>query len=198
VALSDTVLGVPDGYENDYRMGQVLAYWFVAQSNGKGHALVEHAGLGVLYVTHHLSEVFRVADRVSVLRDGKLVTTGPIADFDHDSLVHALVGAAVEQPAKTAATEGPAVRPPAVLEIRNLRADTVRDVSLTIRPGEIVGIAGLDGSGREALLSAVYGAVPRAAGEVLVDGARLRAGRPDLSRDGRHRLTPPALRGRDR
>ena len=139
-------------------------------------------GVGVLYVTHHLSEVFRIAGQVTVLRDGVVAGTGPAAAFDHASLVRLLAG---DDYLPGPASIGPAATGPAdaepLLDIRRLRAGPVRDVSLAVHRGEIVGIAGLNGSGRESVLSTVFGARRPEDGAVFLDGKPLAPGRPDLS-----------------
>jgi len=142
-------------------------------------------GVGVLYVTHHLGEVFRVGHRLSVLRDGVVVGSGPVSAFDHASLVDMLVGAVLAQEESEARAErslGPATgQAPAVLEVSDLRGGVVAGVSLTVAAGEIVGIAGLQGSGRDDLLPRVFGSAPRTGGSVRVAGEELRDGRPDLA-----------------
>jgi ribose transport system ATP-binding protein len=143
------------------------------------------AGVAVLYVTHHLGEVFRVADRVSVFRNGAVVGAGAVEEFDHDRLVHLLAGEellAVEsegrrQRAERAQLQGQEV----VLEVDDLRSATLDGVSFAVHAVEIVGIAGLTGSGRDAVLGTVFGSTKRDAGEVRLQGEPLRAGRPDLA-----------------
>lgn len=138
-------------------------------------------GVGVLYVTHHLSEVFRIADQVTVLRDGIVAGTGPAAAFDHASLVRLLAGDEYLPVNEPAAAGRPVTGRKPLLDIRQLRAGPVSDVSLAVHRGEIVGIAGLNGSGREAVLSTVFGARRPEHGEVLLDGQPLPPGRPDRS-----------------
>jgi ribose transport system ATP-binding protein len=137
-------------------------------------------GVAVLYVTHHLDEVFRVADSVTVLRDGNTMQTSPLKEVRRKDLVEQLIGdefepVAVEE--RIAKVNSNAT----VLDIRDLVTDVLRGVSLTVRKGEIVGLAGLTGSGRESVLGAVFGSEERLGGEVQVDGAVLRSGRPDLA-----------------
>src|SRR4051794_17393483 len=142
-------------------------------------------GVGVLYVTHHLGEVFRVANKVSVFRDGKVVGAGPVGDFDHSAIVHLLAGEellAEETEARRAKTARAAARKhDAVLEVDDLRAGALRGVSLKAETGEIVGIAGLAGSGRDTLLGACFGSLPRDSGDVKVTGQPLPAARPDAA-----------------
>jgi ribose transport system ATP-binding protein len=142
-------------------------------------------GVGVLYVTHQLGEVFRVAHKVSVFRDGVVVGAGPVKDFDYAGIVHLLAGEELlaeetesrrEKTARAAAREHGTV-----LEVKDLRAGALAGVSFSVERGEIVGIAGLAGSGRDSVLGASFGALPRTAGEVTLAGQPLPAGRPDLA-----------------
>jgi ribose transport system ATP-binding protein len=143
------------------------------------------SGVGVLYVTHHLGEVFRVADRVSVFRDGVVVGAGPVADFDHGKLVQLLAGEellAVESEARRARAVRARQRGrTTVLEVDDLRSAVLDGVSFEVDAGEIVGLAGLTGSGRDHVLGAAFGSRARAGGDVRVAGEPLPAGRPDLA-----------------
>ena len=142
-------------------------------------------GVGVLYVTHHLGEVFRVAHKVSVFRDGKVVGAGPVSEFDHAKIVTLLAGEeliaeeteARRQKAARAAARGHDT----VFEINHLRAGALAGVSLKVERGEIVGIAGLAGSGRDTVLGAAFGALPRTSGDVTVAGQAVPASRPDVA-----------------
>jgi ribose transport system ATP-binding protein len=142
-------------------------------------------GVGVLYVTHHLGEVFRVGDRLTVLRDGRVVGTGPVRDFDHRSLVHLLVGEELEQEELEARRERSARATnkdePALLEVDGISGGAVSNVSLDVSPGEILGIAGLAGSGRDDLLGRIFGSFPRTGGTVRLGGEPLADNRPDLA-----------------
>ncbi|MGE3621912.1 MAG: sugar ABC transporter ATP-binding protein [Acidimicrobiia bacterium] len=137
---------------------------------------VRALGVAVIYVSHHLDEVFAVSDRVTVLRDGRRVATFRTAEVDHGELVHAMVGSALEGGTARAA----AIRTSPVLEVEGLGGRSVRRVDLEVRQGEIVGVAGLTGSGREELLSLLFGGRPRR-GTVSVRGREVPPMRPDLS-----------------
>lgn len=149
------------------------------------HAIVRMlttSGRTVILVSHFLREVLDLADTVTVLRDGRHVTTGPAREATEDSLIAAMLGRSIERiyPAqRPAATDAPIV-----LSVRDLRAHGVDGVSLELRAGEIVGLAGLIGAGRTELARAIYGAATRAVDAVTVEGrpvpdrpaASLRAG----------------------
>jgi ribose transport system ATP-binding protein len=148
-------------------------------------AAISATGVGVLYVTHHLGEVFRVANKVSVFRDGIVVGAGPVSNFDHAAIVTLLAGeelifeeteARRQKAARAAAREHETV-----FEVEGLRAGALAGVSFSVERGEIVGIAGLAGSGRDSVLGAAFGALPRASGAVKVGGRPLPASRPDVA-----------------
>jgi ribose transport system ATP-binding protein len=124
------------------------------------------AGHGIVFVTHRLDEVAEVADDVTVLRDGRVVASGP-AELGREALAELIVGGRPGAHAPTSAAPAPAGGPP-VLELRG-------PVELTVRAGEVVGLAGRLGSGRSRLLRGIFGAEPRP-GEVRVDGDPLPAG----------------------
>lgn len=137
---------------------------------------LKEEGIAVLYVTHRLEEMFQIGDSITVLRDGNLVTTAPASEFDHDSLIRAMVGRSVENlyPEHEAGGEGKTL-----LSVRGLRLPaSEHEVDLEVRAGEIVGLGGLVGAGRTEILRAIFGADRIEAGEILVDGEPLRPGSP--------------------
>jgi len=124
-------------------------------------------GLGILYISHRLDEVFAIADRVTVLRDGGHVCDRPIDAITRDQVIEAMVGRPLDQefPSRRVARGGPR------LEVRGLRRGTaVRDVSFQVHRGEILALAGLVGAGRTETVRLVFGADPRDAGEIRLDG----------------------------
>jgi ribose transport system ATP-binding protein len=149
---------------------------------------VRDRGIGVVYVTHRLDEVFRIGDRVSVLRDAKLLGTWPIGEITQDQLVDIIVGPSLTEgaqadipaevtPADLAGEVAPPVTPespaqpaPTVVSVRGLRSELLRDLSFDLHAGEIVGVAGLAGSGREELPYALIGAVPATVEALAVHG----------------------------
>jgi ribose transport system ATP-binding protein len=130
------------------------------------HRLRER-GVSILYVSHHLDEVFELADRVSVLRDGVRKATVPVKDLDHHGLVELMVGRRIEVVASTDSTE---VGSNAALSVRGLRGRTVHGLDFDVMPGEIVGLAGITGSGREHVLGLIAGQTPRDDGEITLEG----------------------------
>lgn len=125
------------------------------------------AGVSLIYVSHRMDEIRRIADRVSVLRDGRVVATRPAVDLAPDEAVRLMAGREVEASAASSRTPGP-VR----LRVRSLsRGRSIRDISFDARAGEIVGIAGLVGSGRTELLRAIFGADRADAGTVAIGDA---------------------------
>lgn len=130
---------------------------------------VAAGGVGVLYVSHRLDEIFEVADQVTVLRDGRKVTTVPVSSLDKRRLVSLLVGDEFEEAhAESAAVHAERAEP--VLCVHGLLAPSLGGVDVEARPGDIIGVAGITGSGRETLLGTIFGALPRAGGSVEVSG----------------------------
>ncbi len=131
-------------------------------------------GAGILFISHRLDEVVRLADRVVVLRDGALVASRARGDFDHDALVTLIAGRELAEAHPVEQARHAQVR----LDIKGLVAPGLRGVDLQLHAGEVLGICGLVGSGMEQLASVVFGALPRHGGEVLVDGDALRGASP--------------------
>ena len=132
--------------------------------------LLRERGVGVVYISHKLIEVFDLADRVSVLRDGAYIGTQNVADVTEGELINMMVGRTIDQLFPKQEAEVGEV----VLEVRHLTNEPhTRDVSFTVRAGEIVGLAGLVGAGRSETAQAIFGILPAGSGEVLVNGKRV-------------------------
>ncbi len=116
------------------------------------------AGVSILYVSHRLDEVLGLAGRVTVLRDGKCQGTLPTTGVDRLKLAQLIVGEEVEMQVASEIPVTPSAAEP-LLKINRLDADTLRDVSFQVGEGEVIGVAGLSGSGRDALAGAVCGAI---------------------------------------
>jgi len=136
-------------------------------------ARLKARGLGIVYISHRMEEIFRLCDRVTVLRDGRLVGTKPVGDTDMKDLIGMMVGRDISDLFRKEAAEIGEV----VLDVKGLsQPGVLRDVSLTVRRGEIVGIAGLVGAGRTEFARAVFGDLPYEAGEIRIAGAALPRG----------------------
>jgi rhamnose transport system ATP-binding protein len=140
-------------------------------------------GAGVVYVSHKLDEIFAVADRITVLRDGESIATRRRDEIDRGELVRLMVGRELASmyPTRQIAFGAPA------LELRGVtnRARGIDPITLTVRRGEIVGLAGLVGSGRTELAETIFGLTPADGGDILVSGAAARLSSPaDAMRHG--------------
>jgi len=140
------------------------------------------AGTIILYISHRLEEIFEISDRVLVLKDGAKITEAKTAELDNDALIRAMVGRSLAAIYPTHASAPGPVK----LECRNLtRPGVFRDVSLSLRAGEIVGMFGLVGSGRTDVAKALFGAAPALSGEILLSGEAVRIASPrDAMRAG--------------
>jgi ribose transport system ATP-binding protein len=124
---------------------------------------LREAGVTIIYISHRLEEVFEIADRVSVLRDGQLVGTRGVKETNETELVKLMINRSIDQIYhKETFAFGETL-----LETRNLSGPGFNDVSLKVRRGEIVGLYGLVGAGRSEFVLSVFGRSPRTAGEIL-------------------------------
>ena len=140
-------------------------------------------GVGIVHISHRLQELKQISDRVTVMRDGRVIHTLPTPDATIEQIISMMVGRTIFE----ATPEVPeTTNPDVVLEVRNLkRGRVIRDVSFSVHRGEIVGIAGLVGAGRTEVARAVFGADPVDSGEIFVHGKRVRIQSPtDAVRNG--------------
>ncbi|HEY1721228.1 MAG TPA: sugar ABC transporter ATP-binding protein [Magnetospirillaceae bacterium] len=129
--------------------------------------LLRQRGVGIVYISHRMEEIFILSDRVTVLRDGEKIKTMNTADTNRDELVQHMVGRRLD----ALFPKLPAKIGEPVLEVRNLiHKPQTRDISLTLRAGEILGLAGLVGSGRTELAQVLFGITPAESGEIKVNG----------------------------
>ncbi|RFU82334.1 sugar ABC transporter ATP-binding protein [Streptomyces triticagri] len=139
------------------------------------HRLTDR-GLGILYISHRLREVFDLSRRITVLKDGRHITTVPTAETDTDQVVRAMVGR------ELGTYYPPRARPEeigdAALTVRGAGNTRINGIDLDLRAGEVTGIAGLQGSGRTSLARALFGAAPFTEGTMTVAGRTLRPGSP--------------------
>jgi ribose transport system ATP-binding protein len=129
-------------------------------------------GVGVIYVTHRLQEIFTLTQRVTVLRDGRNAATFHTADSTMPELVDAIVGVRKDAAGADSTSTGSRESGPVAVELRSVSNARLREVNLSVRQGEIVGLAGTIGSGRTELLETVFGLLPVTSGTVLLAGNR--------------------------
>jgi len=123
-------------------------------------------GVAILYVSHHLDEVFAIADDVTILRDGHLIATQPVADLNHDRLIELMIGHTMQKVVASSARTGDRV----LISLAGVSGGNVANIDLDIHEGEVVGVAGINGSGREHLIPLATGQIPTATGEVTLNG----------------------------
>ena len=130
-------------------------------------------GMAIIYISHRMNEVYRIADRITVLRDGQRLFTKPLAEVTPAQVVEGVAGHTVDIGGRRTCDSIETAGPP-LLEVRHLvAAPRLRDVSFAVHRGEIVGIAGLMGSGRTELARCIFGVDPVDGGEILVSGRRI-------------------------
>ena len=150
-------------------------------------------GVGIVYISHKMDELQQIADRVTVMRDGRTIGTLPMAGTPVDTIIRMMVGRQLDAFQKPC---GDTARREVALEVRGLRrGHAIRDVSFQLRRGEILGFAGLMGAGRTEVARAIFGADPLDSGEILVHGRPVRIRSPQdavahgigyLSEDRKH------------
>ena len=134
-------------------------------------------GIIILYVSHRMKEIFQISDEVVILKDGKFIAQYKTCDTDELSIVEKMVGRNLGDIFKELRRNDAIGQP--VLEVKNLNADNVRDVSFTLKAGEVVGFAGLVGAGRTETMRAIFGADKKKSGEVLVGGTPVKIEFPE-------------------
>jgi ribose transport system ATP-binding protein len=147
---------------------------------------VASSGVAVLFVSHHFDEVFEMADSVTVLRDGKLVLTRSVEGLTEDALIALVIGRQLEEFERHGGTR---VHGEPVLVVENLSGASLLEANFTLHAGEVVGIAGLTGSGREEIAPMVFGGHGHR-GRISVGGEELPEQRPDISMEHGLALVP--------
>ena len=147
---------------------------------------LQERGVSVIYISHRLKEIFEIADRVTVLRDGRKVGTQDIKETDDNKLVTMMVGRDIKDmyPKKEVEPGG------IVMEVKDLKANGVNGISFELREGEILGIFGLLGSGRTSLVKALFGANKVRGGQILINGKKANIKNPASARDEKIGLVP--------
>ena len=138
---------------------------------------VKQSGLGIIYISHHLEEVFQIADRVTVLRDGRRVSQYAIGALTKSQLIKDMVG---RDPSTFYQRESVPVGE-VVFEAKNVSGNGVKDVSFALRRGEVLGFSGMTGSGRSELMELLFGAARLESGELSMNGRPIRHATPKAS-----------------
>ena len=128
---------------------------------------LKNEGVSIIYISHRLEEIFEIADRVTVLRDGCLVEMKNVADTDRDDIIHMMVGRELKEKIPKVSAE---VREVALTLKNIVRTGVLHDISFEVKRGEVLGLAGLVGAGRTEVARAIFGADPIDSGEILIDG----------------------------
>ena len=153
---------------------------------------LRNQGLGIIYISHRLEEVFIVADEIAVLRDGKVAGEGSVADMSHDDIVKMMVGRSFDdfyQKEKNAKDE-------VVFQVKDLVGTySPHKVSFDVRKGEILGVCGLVGAGRSEIIRTLFGVDPKVSGEVYLDGKQVTINKPEDAIDIGIALVPEDRKG---
>lgn len=143
-------------------------------------------GQTILYVTHRLEEVFALADRATLLRDGRLVDTVSPSELNTDRLVELMMGQTVDSVQRVSSDS----KGPEILVLEDVGGGAVEEVDLSARSGEVIGVAGLIGSGRSSLLKILFGAVALESGQVTLDGQVRHLGSPQKAMEAGFAYVP--------
>ena len=129
-------------------------------------------GIGMIYISHRMDEIKRISDRITVMRDGEYVGTVNTSEVTKDEIINMMIGRVVYEDPKTHSEVAPDA--PVVLEVKNLcSGKTIKDVSFTLRRGEILGFSGLMGAGRTEVARAIFGADQFDSGEIFINGKKV-------------------------
>lgn len=131
-------------------------------------------GCGIIYITHKMDEIFEIADRVTVMRDGCHIVTKDMAEVTRDELITAMVGREVKD--LYPISKRPAGK--SILEVENLNSGILKNVSFNARAGEIIGLYGLMGCGCDRAMECIFGKIPYASGKIKIDGEEVKVARP--------------------
>jgi ribose transport system ATP-binding protein len=131
-------------------------------------------GITIIYISHRLDEIYTIADRVSIMRDGKYITTRNIVDTNRNELISLMVGRELKNSYPVAAIQPTNV----VMKVKNLSGNGIKNVSFHVKEGEILGFAGLVGAGRTELMRLIYGADKVEAGEIFIKGNKVKIKSP--------------------
>jgi len=130
---------------------------------------LQEKGIGMIYITHRFPEIFKVANKVAILRDGMIVSQGDVRNYTYDMLMEGLLPKGYKQEEKREVVQETKVTKK-ILEVNNITSHAFENISFTVHAGEIVGIAGIVGSGRTELAEAIFGLKSIKSGSILLEG----------------------------
>lgn len=133
---------------------------------------LKNKGVTIIYISHHLEELFLVGDRITVLRDGKFITCQKTNELDENALVEHMTGTNIAEVIQEE-KEIHQISDEVVLELKNISNHKVSNINLTLHKGEVLGIYGLVGSGRTEILQSIFGVVPASSGEIYLHGKKM-------------------------
>lgn len=148
---------------------------------------LKEQGVTIIYISHRLEEVFRLTDRITVMRDGNVVRTMNTCDTNIDELVKLMVGREIKE---TYPAREPCISDEVILEVRNLCGNGLTDISFQVRKGEVLGFAGLIGSGRTELAQLLFGVRPKTGGQIIFKGKEISPKTPQAAIDMGIALVP--------
>ena len=126
-------------------------------------------GKGIVYISHRLKEVFQICDHATIMRDGRLIKESPVKELTEDKIIESMVGRSLKEQYPRISSNPGAI----TLDVCNLEAPGISNISFHLRVGEILGVSGLMGAGRTELMKALYGANPATGGQISIDGRDL-------------------------
>lgn len=130
---------------------------------------LQEKGIGMIYITHRFPEIFEIANKVAILRDGMIISQGDVCDYTYDMLMEGLLPKGYKQKEKIEVVQE-TTRMKKILEVIDINGHAFENISFTVHAGEIVGIAGIVGSGRTELAEAIFGLKTVKTGSILLDG----------------------------
>jgi ABC-type sugar transport system ATPase subunit len=156
---------------------------------------LKESGKAIIYISHRMNEIHAIADRVTVLRDGGVVATGPITHFAPDELNNLIAGRELADEMGRRPEDTDAMHGAEALRIEKLSSPKLQGINLTLRRGEILGLAGLVGSGRTELVRAIFGADSTTGGKISIDGSPTQITSPQMAIAAGIALIPEDRRG---
>ena len=132
---------------------------------------IRSKGVSVIYISHRMEEIFEIADRVTVLRDGKKIITKQVKDTGHDEIIRYMIGREIDE---MYAGEKAVIKERVIMEVKDFSKDKYfKNIGFKLHEGEVLGFAGLVGAGRSELMKAIFGILNRDSGEMYIDGKKV-------------------------